>query len=769
MGGLADARLRESSCSNLRPTGKLVGLIRCGSIFYHQDIILKGWSFILSMSRLRICLDFFPRPGLLAQVALFLLLVFTGAELAAQGMPVQGLWNAVGPAGGDARAFATVPGQPNHLYLGTTNSWIYESLDKGASWHRLAKLDPTEDLVADRILVDSANPAVVFAGGWKPDQRDGGLWVSRDGGVRWTAVKELRGQSVFSLAQAPSNPKMLFAGTWDGVFRSADGGTSWTLISPPGNTEIHEVESLAVDPMDPNILYVGTWHLPWKTDDGGKHWYSIKSGLVDDSDVFSIIVEHDMPFTVYLSACTGIYKSESAGLQFNHIQGIPTSARRTRVLKQDPANPDVVYAGTTEGLYKTVDAGATFQRMTGPDVVVNDIFVDPADSSHVLLATDRGGVLASTDGGTTFAASNAGFSGRKVEALLVDRANPNRIYAGVVNDKTYGGVFVSTDAGVTWSQIGQGLAGLDVFALAQAADGSVLAGTSHGIFALDTGDPPKDNVPSQATPNPATPNPDLSNPATPNPVTPNPDLSSPAASTPAPAWQPRNLIANFYAKKAVETLNGKRIDVEKHIKRPAVKLNSRVIALDLSSDVWLASTTIDLLTSRDQGATWQGGPVMGAGEFVSVAAHGSTMAAARADLVILSTDSGLSWVPIQVPAMVTRIQQVAFSKDGTLWLGAREGVYFTRDTGKSWLWIERFPFRDVDDLSYDSTQDKVLVSSRQSEEVYAIDPKTLKWKWWETGYRIGQVRASGDRLLAASLHDGVLVQPQAAGVASGKQ
>jgi photosystem II stability/assembly factor-like uncharacterized protein len=218
-----------------------------------------------------------------------------------------------------------------------------------------------------------------------------------------------------------------------------------------------------------------------------------------------------------------------------------------------------------------------------------------------------------------------------------------------------------------------------------------------------------------------------------------------------------------------ETHLGKPIKVEKHINIPSIKLDSRVNALDLSSDVWLASTTIDLLTSRDQGASWQGGPVMGDGEYVSVAVHGSTMAAARADLVILSTDAGSTWIPIQVPAMVTRIQQVAFSKDGTLWLGAREGVYFTRDIGKTWLWIQRFPFRDVDDLSYDSTQDIVLVSSRQSEEVYAIDPKTLKWNWWETGYRIGQVRAAGERLLAASLHDGVLVEPQPAGVASGRQ
>ena len=58
---------------------------------------------------------------------------------------------------------------------------------------------------------------------------------------------------------------------------------------------------------------------------------------------------------MFASACSGIYRSENAGKQFQKIQGIPFSARRTRVLKQDPGNPNIVYAGTTEGLWKTMD------------------------------------------------------------------------------------------------------------------------------------------------------------------------------------------------------------------------------------------------------------------------------------------------------------------------------------------------------------------------------------------------------------------------------
>lgn len=136
------------------------------------------------------------------------------------------------------------------------------------------------------------------------------------------------------------------------MFRSSDGGANWALISPPGSHEIHGVESLAIDPRDPNIVYAGTWHLPWKTSDGGAHWANIKQGVIDDSDVFSIVIDPDRSGTVYMSACSGIYKSEDAGIRFRKIQGIPSTARRTRVLRQDPVHRNTVYAGTPKACTK---------------------------------------------------------------------------------------------------------------------------------------------------------------------------------------------------------------------------------------------------------------------------------------------------------------------------------------------------------------------------------------------------------------------------------
>ena len=521
------------------------------------------------------------------------------------------------------------------------------------------------------------------------------------------------------------------AGTLEGVYRSEDSGVTWNEISPPGSREIHEVESLAVDPGDVNVIYAGTWHLPWKTDDGGKSWNNIKQGIIDDSDVFSIILDPLKPKTVFLSACSGIYKSESAGARFRKIEGIPSTARRTRVLKQDPANREIVYAGTTEGLYKTLDSGKTFKLLTDDDVIVNDVFVDPRDSNHVLLATDRGGVMTSTDGGTTFALSNEGFSERKVSALLVDRGNATHLFAGVVNDKKFGGVFMSENGGGAWKQIAAGLDGRDVYALSQTKDGMVVAGTSQGIFALD---PPAA-----------------------------PDAAEPAGKTeggPSAAlnWEPRNVIANTVMKVSVETHYKTKVNVEKEVQAPVIELESRVNALDVSGDVWLASSSLGLLTSRDQGASWQGGPVMGAGDYLSVAVHGDLMVAVRSDAAVLSKDGGKSWWPIGLPTMLTRIHRVVFLPDGTMWLGAREGVYFSSDQGKTWMWIGRLPFRDIDDLEFDAGSQRVLVSSRSSDQVFGIDPKTMTWKLWRTGYPTALIRAAGDRLVAASIDDGVVVQ-----------
>ena len=639
-------------------------------------------------------------------------------------------WRAIGPWGGDARAFAGVPDEPQHLFLGGTDNWVFQSADGGATWTRMGRIgtpDDPGDLIVDSMLVDASDKHTLFAGVWRSYQTDGGLYVSRDSGKSWTPIPALKGQSVRSLAQAPSDPAILIVGTLEGIFRSQDHGENWERISPPKedplSREIHEVESLAIDPKKPDTIYAGTWHLPWKTTDGGAHWRNIKQGVIDDSDVFSILVDPEHPAIVYASACSGIYKSENAGTLFHKVQGIPATARRTRVLMQDTHHREVVYAGTTEGLYRTRDGGHEWQRLTDANVIVNDIYLDEAHPGHILLATDRGGVLSSFDGGTTFAQSNDGFSARKVEALVADARNPQRILAGIVNDKSYGGAFLTTDAGASWSQIADGLDGRDIFTFAQAKDGTILAGTSHGIFALETGD----------------------------------NFSQ-------PHWTMRSSIVNSGTKIVSENVNGRKVSRLEAIKIPARELSARIYDFDLSTDIWAVATAEGIFTSKDQGATWQGGLVLGSAEYRSIASYHGEILVARRTGAAFSRDGGVSWDPVGLPSKVKDIRTVAFSKEGELWVGAGDGVYFSRDFsqngGKTWFWLEKVPVRDVGDLAFDSATGRMLVTSRSSPILFSVDPQTLAYTGMQTGFRLFLARTAGNARFAASLQDGVLTDPQ---------
>ena len=171
----------------------------------------------------------------------------------------------------------------------------------------------------------------------------------------------------------------------------------------------------------------------------------------------------------------------------NKTQGIPSTARRTRKLKLDPAHPTTVYAGTTQGLYKSTDGGTMWVQDDRRDVIVNDVYVDPNHRQHVLLATDRGGVLRSEDSGVSFQPSNDGFSLRQVVALCGGSARSRDSVCRRRERQGGRRRVCEQHGGVKWRQMSSGLGGRDVFSLTMAPDDTLLAGTSHGVFRMTNG------------------------------------------------------------------------------------------------------------------------------------------------------------------------------------------------------------------------------------------------------------------------------------------
>src|SRR6266550_4259883 len=360
-------------------------------------------------------------------------------------------WRATGPPGGDVRSLVVDPKDPSRFYFGTLDGQIYTSTDSARTWRLLYNFNIAR-LFVDHILVDPRDSNTLYVGAHRHKEA-GGFFRSTDGGRKWHESKELRNEAIHSLAQSEFNPDVLIAGTFNGIFRSNDSGASWTQLPTYSTPGLVHVESLAIDPRGTDTIYAGTWYLPYKTTDGGKTWFSIKNGIIDDSDIFAIDIDPRDRNHIIASACSGIYETRNAGNNWKKVQGIPSQSRRTRAILQHPTIPGVVFAGTTEGFWRSEKGGDADSWMvtTSRQLEINSIAVHPSHPQTVYIGTNNYGVMVSNDGGKTFLPTNSGYSGRFANSILSDREIPNRIYATTINTTTGGGFFfTSDDSGQTW-------------------------------------------------------------------------------------------------------------------------------------------------------------------------------------------------------------------------------------------------------------------------------------------------------------------------------
>ena len=172
-----------------------------------------------------------------------------------------GSWQRIG-AGFFASAIsvlAIAPSQPQTLYAGTALSGVYKSEDSGGSWTLTGHSQGVASLV-----IDPEQPEILFAGTF-----ESGLYKSVDGGEAWSQVLPDFGVPV--LAMSPNQSQTLYAGVYEeGVHRSTDGGSTWLRVNK-GLNETH-VLSVVIDPQNAQIVHVGTWGRMFRSDDGGESW-----------------------------------------------------------------------------------------------------------------------------------------------------------------------------------------------------------------------------------------------------------------------------------------------------------------------------------------------------------------------------------------------------------------------------------------------------------------------------------------------------------------
>ena len=659
-------------------------------------------------------------------------------------------WRANGPPGGDVRSLVVDPNNPDRFYLGTLDAQIYTSADGGKNWALLYNFNKPK-LFVDHIIVDPRDSKILYVATHRHKEA-GGFFKSTDGGRKWRESPELKNEALHSLTQADSNPSVLIAGTFNGIFRSDNSGDSWTQLPTYNTPGLVHVESLAIDPRTASTIYAGTWYLPYKSTDGGQSWRSIKNGIIDDSDIFAIDIDPRDANHVIASACSGIYETSNGGDNWTKVQGIPSQSRRTRAIVQHPSIAGLVFAGTTEGFWRSERGGKADSWMvtTSRQLEVNSIAVHPSRPQTIYIGTNNYGVMISTDGGKNFVPTNGGYSGRFANVIAADRETPNRVYAATINTTTGGGfLFVSTDNGESWRPSMRSMPPrLITYSILQdARDANLIyLGTNLGVYrSLDRGaswapaatairtvaPKGKKKPAAAATPNTAAKNPTDATRRVQQALNaagysigvpdgrPGPQTVAALRKYQADRHLPVTGRIDAATLKSLGLASGVSSSFEASVVlSDAVNALAQTVDPETQRPVILAATNLGLYRSADPTRGWQrlpyGASLDPRTSCVSAdAQHPETiLVGTAASGVLISHDAGKSWQRVSGVPSDAPVNTIArdLQRSNYIYVGTKQSFYVSRDGGASWNRRGgNLPFGDFT---------SILINPRNGDEVF---------------------------------------------------
>lgn len=356
-------------------------------------------------------------------------------------------WETVGTVPAPINSLAIDPLQPSRFLAGASNRGIFQSLDGGVTWTQV--IEPDGDVLAVTLTDGPGGLDRAFAATTK------GILSSADGAAWQDANRALRAQIVPRLFQHADGT--VFALAADRLWRSDDRGVRWTELGEPS---AGETVSLALDPVDSNLLYVGSIGRIYRSTDGGASW-STGSGINGGAVIWDLEVDQANPQTVYaagfvLNAQFNLQpwtvRSDDSGATWQLINGAGQGVSNNLV-RIAPSNSSILFVGG-DGLERSSDGGVTWNPVLTwssqqQSPYVSDIAFHPTDANRVYVASTDLGVLRSSDGGVTLTASNSGLPTPVVYALVLDPEQPDTLYAA-----TPAGVYRSTNGGTSWQSFG---------------------------------------------------------------------------------------------------------------------------------------------------------------------------------------------------------------------------------------------------------------------------------------------------------------------------
>lgn len=372
----------------------------------------------------------------------------------------------IGPfRGGRVTAVAGVRGQRSVHWQGATGGGVWKTTDAGATWEPVSdKFFRTGSVGA--VAVAESDPNVVWAGMGEAPIRGNvshgdGVWRSTDAGRTWKHLGLEATRQIAALRVHPKDPDTAWVAAqgklWGpseerGVYRTRDGGKTWTRVlfvdAATGASD------LALDPTNPRILYAGTWQVMrrpwelvsggpgsglWRSDDGGDTWTRLTKGLPEGTwgkvGVAASGAKPGRVFAMVESEKGGLFRSEDWGeswTKVNEENDLRQRAWYYTGVYADPKAADTVWVSNVQ-LWRSLDGGKSFTSVPTPHGDHHDLWIDPDDPSHVLVGDD-GGAYLTYDAGKTWSSIDNQPTGQFYRVAVDDRF-PYRVY-GAQQDNT---------------------------------------------------------------------------------------------------------------------------------------------------------------------------------------------------------------------------------------------------------------------------------------------------------------------------------------------